>query len=620
MITRTFGFSSLTMSATLTRCALWCSFFTSLSAIHPGVHQPRGEIDTRPPSSLHSSHDDAFEVSDWSAIRGAYERLEGSVGDLTGQSFEEESADSIAFVHEPVCEDLDTCKTMFVAQSAAKKLADTWAKLLPPEGQLPESSPGPTLLQSLSSLDGDGLVDDMKLGFLNFPVYALKLLAGKLLHALQFITKSRMDVRTTFGLGPNWTNLPFCYTTGDQLEGSQTTPPNTPPVRPRVIHSQGGVAKVKFVPKKTGKYSGMLEEGFRNGIIRFSSAIAPQRGKNSIVNMFDKAPSVAPGMGLKAFVNGKESANLVAMWSLDGQVGWNFFQNPWSTYVPSSSSSAIALIAKAFEDASKCPTHISVLPFAAVTERGTVPPNIRSPYALVFVPEKSVSDEISGHLDPAGKSRVKQSESDYAICETVEECPEILDLISALTVPKHGRKLFRVFAIDSPARNPWRNKSPTGDPAYDIFAGDSRIDGVDDIGELWLTSPIQRSVYGDGNLFFKHTAFEDSILHELCQAGGESTNWLKALNYDQLPRSRNYRTCGLGDKHSGTQILGCRLWYRAADNAFRDKYGIPESCQETVARKFQLRVDACQRDNEYKDTRTKGKIPSADQCPMANRI
>ena len=78
-------------------------------------------------------------------------------------------------MHEPVCQELETCKASFVAQAADQKLEHTWVKLLPPSGQRPESSPLPSVLGLVSALDGDGLTDDMKLGFLNAPIYAMKL-------------------------------------------------------------------------------------------------------------------------------------------------------------------------------------------------------------------------------------------------------------------------------------------------------------------------------------------------------------------------------------------------------------------------------------------------------------
>ena len=44
--------------------------------------------------------------------------------------------------------------------------------------------------------------------------------------------------------------------------------------------------------------------------------------------------NTAPGMGLKFLRDGMDSANLVAMYSVDGQESWNFFKNDFSNHIP----------------------------------------------------------------------------------------------------------------------------------------------------------------------------------------------------------------------------------------------------------------------------------------------
>ena len=41
-------------------------------------------------------------------------------------------------------------------------------------------------------------------------------------------------------------------------------------------------------------------------------------------------------MGLKFLRDGVDSANLVAMYSVDGQESWNFFKNDFSNHIPES--------------------------------------------------------------------------------------------------------------------------------------------------------------------------------------------------------------------------------------------------------------------------------------------
>ena len=43
---------------------------------------------------------------------------------------------------------------------------------------------------------------------------------------------------------------------------------------------------------------------------------------------------LTPGMGLKFLRDGIDSANLVAMNSVEGQASWNFFLNDFSNHIP----------------------------------------------------------------------------------------------------------------------------------------------------------------------------------------------------------------------------------------------------------------------------------------------
>ena len=91
--------------------------------------------------------------------------------------------------------------------------------------------------------------------------------------------------------------------------------------RTKYIHSVGTHGKVKFVPK-SNKYTGIFK-GANHGIVRFSSAAKPDANGGQ---------PLAPGMGLKFLRDGKDSANLVAMFSVEGQPNdWNFFSNDFTT-------------------------------------------------------------------------------------------------------------------------------------------------------------------------------------------------------------------------------------------------------------------------------------------------
>ena len=71
----------------------------------------------------------------------------------------------------------------------------------------------------------------------------------------------------------------------------------------------GTVAKVKFQSSGSHPYTGIFK-GANHGLVRLSFAKEPDT--EGIIT--------APGMGLKFLRDGQDSANLVAMYSVDGQV------------------------------------------------------------------------------------------------------------------------------------------------------------------------------------------------------------------------------------------------------------------------------------------------------------
>jgi len=87
--------------------------------------------------------------------------------------------------------------------------------------------------------------------------------------------------------------------------------------RTKYIHSVGTHGKVVLNSNGNHPFTGLFQ-GANKGIVRLSSAAKPELGNPD-------AP-LGPGMGLKFLRDGMDSANLVAMYSVNGQPGeWNFF-------------------------------------------------------------------------------------------------------------------------------------------------------------------------------------------------------------------------------------------------------------------------------------------------------
>lgn len=95
---------------------------------------------------------------------------------------------------------------------------------------------------------------------------------------------------------------------------------NMPVNRLKKTHSVGVTSKIELVPHPDTPYTGMFR-GAKEGVMRISETTetVPQEAKT------------APGAGFKFPRDGMYSANIVAMFSLDGQDSFNFFKNRWVT-------------------------------------------------------------------------------------------------------------------------------------------------------------------------------------------------------------------------------------------------------------------------------------------------
>jgi hypothetical protein len=116
-----------------------------------------------------------------------------------------------------------------------------------------------------------------------------------------------------------------------------------PSGRWKFIHNVGTVSKVEFVPANLDLYTGIFK-GAKYGLIRLSSAAKPSDSKiNPLAN------ALGPGMGLKFLRDGMDSANLVSMYSVDGQPGdWNFFSNSFSNHVKDATGIQTIALSKKF--------------------------------------------------------------------------------------------------------------------------------------------------------------------------------------------------------------------------------------------------------------------------------
>jgi len=128
--------------------------------------------------------------------------------------------------------------------------------------------------------------------------------------------------------------------------------------RKKFIHAVGGHGKVRFVSNGNHPYTGIFH-GADQGIVRFSTAVKPGKDDN-----------LAPGMGLKFLRDGKDSANLVAMYSVNGQPEWNFFEHDWATFVPASTGLKLDMMGCKFRTATKHIRTVGLSNFGEISATG----------------------------------------------------------------------------------------------------------------------------------------------------------------------------------------------------------------------------------------------------------
>jgi len=221
--------------------------------------------------------------------------------------------------------------------------------------------------------------------------------------------------------------------------------------RVKYIHTVGAVGQVEWRPVDGHSYSGMFSGG-SHGWVRLSLAQQPS----------PPALKTAPGMGLKLLRSGRDSANLVAMFSVNGQESWNFFKNNFTNHIGPGGPELIPLEIK-FQEATNYISEVGLSDMARYDEAGAETDDPQFPFMLTFVPNKEL-----GFPD-----------------EYVRPFTE--DLVS---VPADSL-LYRVVARDQPLE----------------------LGGVDrHIADLVLVGGLTTSMWGDQHLFFRHQDMAEDVM------------------------------------------------------------------------------------------------------------
>ncbi len=228
------------------------------------------------------------------------------------------------------------------------------------------------------------------------------------------------------------------------------------------IHAHGLMAKVAFEAEENHPYTGLFK-GSDCGLLRLSLTGDPaDRG-------------FAPGLAWKSFVDGGESQNVSALYTLSGQGdNYDFFSNELSQYVSVEANETLGTTAL-FSLVSTKPTRLMTEGMAGVTQDGQLESSPQSPTQIYFVPSETVKNQFS---DSAHDFRQ--------------------DL---LTLPE-GTVLYDIYATDIGIKT-------SIFPYYNKKYAQQRRDGAIKVGSLKLTSEFNASNFSDNGVFFRHQRYED---------------------------------------------------------------------------------------------------------------
>ena len=135
-----------------------------------------------------------------------------------------------------------------------------------------------------------------------------------------------------------------------------------------------------------------------------------------------------PGIALKLLRDGVDSANMIGMYSMDGQPGSNnFFAHSFSNHIPfPKPGMASEALNKKFSSASDYITSLGLSDSATIDQYGNYQMNANFPWKIRFVPNPRLKE-----IAPAGEL----SSSDFT--EQLMEIPA-------------GTILFSIMALDKP--------------------------------------------------------------------------------------------------------------------------------------------------------------------------
>ncbi|KAI8824877.1 uncharacterized protein EV422DRAFT_617337 [Fimicolochytrium jonesii] len=246
------------------------------------------------------------------------------------------------------------------------------------------------------------------------------------------------------------------------------------PGRKKFIRNRGAHAQIQFTPLPSAhNYTGIFATG-GTGLIRLTTLDEPPKNP--------KADDVliAPGGVVKFLISGRESTNLFVIYSLEGQKGsWNYFENALSNHL----APPTTLKTKAAKLLNQRVSHWSEMTglsgLASVTPDGKAVENPKAPFQLWLVP----TDQARNN---APKLTAATASTTFA---------------TSFSALPPSTPLYHIYAIPEPIQ-PYN-------PSTQYHA--TELSSAEHLGDITTTSEFIASTYGDAQLHFKHTSFDEDL-------------------------------------------------------------------------------------------------------------
>jgi len=233
--------------------------------------------------------------------------------------------------------------------------------------------------------------------------------------------------------------------------------------RKKLIHTVGVIARAELkITNTTSGFTGIFATGCDSVLIRLSLAKKPLEEKGT--------GAYAPGIAVKFLRDGLPSGNVVSMFSLAGQDGFNFFEHDFTNHVPSPNpawmDTAEKLLLAKFRTASTWPTMVGLSDLASYDQNGRKQSSPRFPYRLIWHPSSKLHNAFPD--EPTGQ-------------------PFYSQLMRALAP---GEVLYELYIQAEPLQTNLQ---------------------LIKLGEVVLTSEGTTSKFGDRHFFHRHQLFEDDL-------------------------------------------------------------------------------------------------------------